>query len=170
MSAFSQIWMLVPGTSRLKSVLCGPTSNASTAAATTKVTVTRTSCPWTTVCKVFWDSGSICPRTSKWTTIYGWSGRSSRNQFHGKNCYSENRQPSTSSWFLFLNKTVRISSSEKNTNSALNDQTLMKALSYVFITDWRWRMDFTHAGVKPLQFDRGSKQILYLMNHCLFEI
>lgn len=153
--------MLVPGTFRLKSVLCGPTLNASTAAAMTKVTVTRTSCPWTTVCKVFWDSGSICLRTSKWTMIYGWSGRSSQNPFHGKNCYSEKQQPSTSLWFLFLNKTVRISSSEKNTNSALRDQTLMmKALNYMFVTDWRWLMGFTHTGVKPLQFDRGSNQIL----------
>lgn len=86
-----QTWMLVPGTSRLRSVLCGPTLNALTVAATTRVTATRTSCLWTTACKVFWDSGWTYLRTSKLTTTSGWSGRSSPNLFHGKSCYSENQ-------------------------------------------------------------------------------
>lgn len=82
--------MLVPGTSRPRSVLCGPTSSASIVDATTRATATRTSSLWTTVCKVSWDSGWTCPRTSKWITTFGWSGRSSPNLFPGKNCYSEN--------------------------------------------------------------------------------
>lgn len=89
--SLEQTWTLVPGTSRPRSALCGPTSNASTVAATTRATATRTSCLWTTACKAFWDSGWTYPRTSKWTTTSGWSGRSSPNLFHGKNCYSENQ-------------------------------------------------------------------------------
>lgn len=91
-----QIWTLVPGTSRLRSVLCGPTSNASTVAAMTRATATQTSCLWTIVCRVSWDSGWTCPRTSKWIMTFGWSGKSSPNLFPGRNCYSENQPNSFS--------------------------------------------------------------------------
>lgn len=87
-----QTWMPVPGTSRLRNALCAPTSSASIAAATTRATATRTSCPWITACRAFWGSAWTYPRTSKWTTTCGWSGRSSPSRFHGKNCYSENTQ------------------------------------------------------------------------------
>lgn len=92
-----QTSMPVPGTSRPRSALCAPTSSASTAAATTRATATRTSCPWTTASRAFWGSAWNCPRTSKWTTTCGWSGRSSPNLFHGKNCYSEKPQLSVRS-------------------------------------------------------------------------
>lgn len=87
-----QILMPVRGTSRLRNALCAPTSSASIAAATTRATATRTSCPWITACRAFWGSAWTYPRTSKWTTTCGWSGRSSPSLFHGKNCYSENTQ------------------------------------------------------------------------------
>lgn len=89
-SCLPQISTLVPGTSKLRSVPCEQTSSASTAAATTRATATQSLCLWTTVCKVFWDNGSICPRTFKWTTTFGWSGKSSPNLFPGRNCSSEN--------------------------------------------------------------------------------
>lgn len=92
-----QTSMPVPGTSRPRNALCASTSSASTAGATTRATATRTSCPWTTASRAFWGSAWNCPRTSKWTTTCGWSGRSSPNLFHGKNCYSENPQLSVRS-------------------------------------------------------------------------
>lgn len=92
-----QTWTLVPGTSRLRSVLCGQTSNASTAAAMTRTTATRTFCLWTTACRASWDSGWTCLRTSKWTMTCGWSGRSSPNLFHGRSCSSEDQWAQSSS-------------------------------------------------------------------------
>lgn len=153
-----QIWTLVRGTSRPRSALYEPTSSASTAAATTRATAIPTSCLWTTVCKVFWANEWTCPRTSKWTTTFGWRGKSSPNLFPGKNCYSETRPPSTFLSFIlvflfcFLNSFSQVF--RWSTTSALTDQqnsSLNRTVCYTFCIDWRWRMDFIlsfqHGGV-----------------------
>lgn len=95
-----QIWMLVPGTSRLRNAPCGPTSNASTVAATTRATAIQTFCLWTTACRVFWDRGWTCLRTSKWTMTFGWSGKSSPSPYPGKSCCSENQNSYIKIYFL----------------------------------------------------------------------
>lgn len=140
--------MLALGTSRPRSVLCGPTSNASTVAATTRATATRTSCLWTTACRAFWDSGWTCLRTSKWIMTSGWSGRFSPNLFPGKNCYSENQQLSTSSYMKWNSFNLECS------------DWLTTALCYMFCTDWKWRMD-GRAWLSVII----TTQMLYVMNY-----
>lgn len=92
LSPVEQTWTPGRGTSRPRSVPCGPTSSASTAGATTRTTATRTSCPWTTACRASWDSGWTCPRTLRWTTTSGWSARSSPSPSRGRSCSSEGRR------------------------------------------------------------------------------
>lgn len=124
---WEQIWTPVPGTSRPRSVPCGPASNASIAAATTRATAIQTSFPWTTAYRASWDSEWTCRRTSRWTTTFGWSARSSPNPFLGRNCCSE-AQP-LQNVFAFLSKTVW--------DSFLPYKTLTAALCYLF-----WQLDF----------------------------